>query len=289
MRKLLSGIALIFFSLPALAQDRPGTLLWEVTMAGQPYRSYLFGTFHEVTPAFFASLPVASRKLDSASLLFVESLDTAQQSFSGHDAISGWSEQEWKALLSLEQQEVFMRFVKQSNNPGIYRYAPSILFLSLFRIYAQNFCDTTERDSNELMDSYITRFFLRQEKPVIALDEDQAAVLSGSVNGDSAIRQGPYAAYCINFMNLMLASDDSECRLIKDYKDLNLDYALDRELRGFDNLFTERNRRWCKTLTEAFNRNNCFVAVGFRHLFYKEGLIQQLRQKGYTVQPIPVK
>lgn len=42
-------------------------------------------------------------------------------------------------------------------------------------------------------------------------------------------------------------------------------------------------------IDKAFLQNNCFVAVGFKHLFYKQGLIQLLRNSGYTVTPNPAK
>ena len=86
---------------------------------------------------------------------------------------------------------------------------------------------------------------------------------------------------------MMLDDDTSGCKLAEEYKNLNIDYQLG--IKDHQNPFelTERNDRWMAVLNEAFEKNSCFVAVGFRHLMYKQGLIQQLRKLGYSVKPIP--
>ncbi len=90
-------------------------------------------------------------------------------------------------------------------------------------------------------------------------------------------------------MQKMLDNDASECTLLHNYKQLNLDYALDTTITGYDNLLVNRNNKWLRHLQEAFAHNHCFVAVGFRHLYYRQGLITGLRKLGFTVEPVPLK
>jgi uncharacterized protein YbaP (TraB family) len=93
-------------------------------------------------------------------------------------------------------------------------------------------------------------------------------------------------------MKNMLDNDLSDCRFITVYKNLDMDYELDTLLNEKSPallLLINRNNRWTEILDAAFSSGNCFVAVGFRHLFYKQGLIQKLRELGYSVTPISSK
>ncbi|MEM6843085.1 MAG: TraB/GumN family protein [Bacteroidota bacterium] len=60
---------------------------------------------------------------------------------------------------------------------------------------------------------------------------------------------------------------------MEDYKNLNIDYQLERKDHEHPFELTERNHQWMPILEEAFKENSCFVAVGFRHLQYKQGLV----------------
>lgn len=51
-------------------------------------------------------------------------------------------------------------------------------------------------------------------------------------------------------------------------------------------LLDERNADWIPKLEKHFSKGNAFVAVGAGHLGGKTGVIQLLRDKGYTVTPI---
>jgi uncharacterized protein YbaP (TraB family) len=51
-------------------------------------------------------------------------------------------------------------------------------------------------------------------------------------------------------------------------------------------LVDNRNQNWLKKLPELFNKQSCFVAVGCLHLVGDNGLINQLRLQGYTVEPV---
>ncbi len=51
-------------------------------------------------------------------------------------------------------------------------------------------------------------------------------------------------------------------------------------------LIDDRNFNWLKQLPVLFNEQSCFVAVGCMHLVGDNGLINQLRLNGYSVEPI---
>jgi hypothetical protein len=59
------------------------------------------------------------------------------------------------------------------------------------------------------------------------------------------------------------------------------------ELMTYENLFlTNRNLNWVNQIPEKISNHSSFIAVGAAHLFGEKGLIQLLKQNGYTLQPI---
>jgi uncharacterized protein YbaP (TraB family) len=72
-----------------------------------------------------------------------------------------------------------------------------------------------------------------------------------------------------------------------DMEQLNTIYAKTISLSGAqDYLVKDRNQKWMKVLPALMQSKPQFVAVGALHLAGEEGLVQQLRNIGYTVTPL---
>jgi uncharacterized protein YbaP (TraB family) len=56
-----------------------------------------------------------------------------------------------------------------------------------------------------------------------------------------------------------------------------------------EKLLDDRNKAWVKQLPSLFSEQSTFVAVGALHLSGKNGLVNLLRQQGYTVKSVPLK
>ena len=54
----------------------------------------------------------------------------------------------------------------------------------------------------------------------------------------------------------------------------------------YDLMLTQRNNNWLDIIPSRISENKTLIAVGAAHLIGKDGLIQQLREKGYTVTPV---
>lgn len=54
----------------------------------------------------------------------------------------------------------------------------------------------------------------------------------------------------------------------------------------YDLMLTQRNNNWLDVIPSRISENKTLIAVGAAHLIGKDGLIQQLREKGYTVTPV---
>ena len=295
MRSSLLMLLVIFLPLTSVSQNYPNSILWEVSKSGINHKSYLLGTFHEVNPTFFLSIPLAAEKLKQCKILYVE--QTGQAAASGSQTAPDgnipktktWNLQLWNQLLNSDQQVVFGNFVKKSEDSSWYKSSPLLLLLTLNRIYYQNFCDTTNRTSNQTMDAYIENFAIKNHLQAKSLDGNHMQIIETASNDNGIGRDFMYAEACSDLMDKMLHDDASKCGFIEEYKSFKLNYQFDTELKDVNvssSFILERNIKWLQTLDSTFKENSSFVAVGIRHLFYKEGLVEQLRQKGYTVEPV---
>lgn len=289
MKKVI--IILTFFCPATLlyGQNTPKSLLWKITKSGSKTESYLFGTFHEVSPSFFDSLTNVVTKLKQSDILFIEE----SVSVSKTPTISKqaqWSFKKWSTVLTNEQKGIFTRFVKKAEDTSYYNLSPLLLSLTTSRLYLSNFCQP-DNPSAELMDHHIEKIALKHVKQVYSLDINQQILLKTESEKFTPLQDSLYASYSVRFMQSMLNDDYSDCQILNDYKHFDINYELDSDLTqspGHAPLLIERNTKWTERLGKFLSANNCFVAVGFRHLFYKQGLIQQLRNLGYIVTPVPI-
>ncbi len=53
-----------------------------------------------------------------------------------------------------------------------------------------------------------------------------------------------------------------------------------------DNFLNKRNQNWIPKIEEIAKENSSFIAVGAAHLMGDKGVINLLREKGYTVTPV---
>ncbi len=279
--------------LPALVlgQNTPGTLLWEVSKPGSSHTSYLFGTFHEVNPTFFSTLPMAVRKLEQSTRLYVERTTEPTDGTTMPSQLTYWSRDQWETILNPAHEKVFAAFVTKAEDPMYYTLPPLLLTSTLARLYIQNFCDTLNRESVELMDQYIEKMGRRLDKQVLSLDKSHVEILKEGVKSQDSVQNANYVVAVVDLMDKMLNDDASDCEVVHEYINFQVDYRLDSPIDFTNDPYQLRNRNnaWMVTLNEAFQSTSCFVAVGFGHLRYKEGLIQQLRELGYTVKPLPVR
>jgi uncharacterized protein YbaP (TraB family) len=284
----------LFFS-AVYSQNKPNTLLWKVSKDGDTNVSYLFGTFHQVNPDFFDSLSVANKYLKESKILFVESYNSAKDNDNINAVAKNevvkfeeWNKAKWKANLNVKQFSVFEKFTKSKwVDEYIYTVDPTQLMFLLQYMYLQGVCDTVNRKSHEPMDTRITNIGLANKLTVVGLDENQMQDIKTASEKDKAFGLKNLLKLNVTFINYILnkSTDNPIAKMLFDYRNKNLNYFLNKKIAS-SYLLNERNNKWMLGLTEKFESNNCFVAVGFRHLFYKTGLIQQLRNKGFKVEPV---
>lgn len=287
MSKTSLTLIVFFFTVFVYGQSHPKTLLWKVTKKGNKNESYLFGTFHEVNPLFFNTLTNAVKKLHQSNKLFVEQRSSTVNFIPGET----WTSDKWKTILTKEQTQTFTSFINKADDTSYYKLNPLLLSLTMARLYFMNFCNN-DSGFTELMDTYIEQLALKEKKLVFSLDSNQSILANEMAKHFDSVKNSSLISYGIEYMKSMLNNNLSDCRFITEYKNFDIDYKLEKELskKSVDYLLLiNRNNRWTSILDNAFSSNNCFVAVGFKHLLYRQGLIQKLRELGYNVTPVPSK
>ena len=53
-----------------------------------------------------------------------------------------------------------------------------------------------------------------------------------------------------------------------------------------EEMLTNRNMNWIKPIQKIIKKNKAFIAVGAAHLGGPNGVVELLRQKGYTLTPV---
>jgi uncharacterized protein len=271
------------------AQNMPKTILWEISKKGQKHTSYLLGTFHDIEGSFFSTLDSAVEKLKNSEIVFVEEINKpALDLETAKTQLSSWDKTQWDTLLTSTQKPVFQAFIKKAERSDFYKLPPLILARTIVGMYLTEFC---QAESTTTMDASIEKLARQNGKNVLSLDDNQIEMLKKTSLLVKPTQNSIYAEYCTNLMGKMLNDDFSDCQILQHYKKFDIDYSLDLDLTQIPNyspLLIDRNEKWVKKLKKPLKSHNCFIAVGLAHLFYKQGLIQQLRAVGYKVKPLSI-
>jgi len=288
--RLLSSLALlVYLSVPAYGQQ---TLLWRVSGNGLKKPSYHFGTHHLVPGDFLAALPEAEKRLRKSKNVVVEVvLDSTQLSqLSGlmvEPSGPGWTENLTPSTRQLLDSVLQRHLGASLAQMGVLRPAAlsSILALTLTKLHSD---DTLQKFSGLPLDVSIAAKAKKRKQNLLQLEsmQEQFNILYVNPPLDSQVAE----------LNRMVAQLDSigpySRQLVVAYLQQNVtgmqallnDYTA--SYGGMEKLLDERNNRWMQQLPAIFKSGPTFVAVGALHLYGPAGLITQLQQAGYKVEPL---
>ncbi len=80
----------------------------------------------------------------------------------------------------------------------------------------------------------------------------------------------------------------NNCGFTNKYRQFDLDYKFDIECET-NIIFLKRNNDWMKSIPNLLKTKNTFIAVGYGHLIKKCGILEQLKNKGFKIEPIKIK
>lgn len=294
MRLIPITLLLLLYFGAANAQpldDNPHTLLWAVINA-KGDTSYLFGTFHEFGQTYFKQYPIVAQKYKEASSIAIEALQTSLSDAPRQAKPKNWvkhlSKADYKLINDYCQKLEFDYELKKYKHvpPSYIRQAIlSELYLRQCRIW-------TEKDIWP-MEEYLTNYAKKYNKRLIGLesmlDTNRKMLFNNESDADDIKAIKDIAlnekAYSDTLGKLCLEADN--------YRNVDVNYKFSvtatTDDPSFQYLLDNRNRNWLPTIKQSVDTQKTFIAVGMKHLWYKNGLINLLLKEGYNVVPIAMK
>lgn len=279
--RLACTIAFLCLTFILKAQDR-NSLLWEISGNGLKQSSYLYGTMHVSKKIAFRLDDVFFEALDKSEIIALESdpdtwLDNEiQQGSDSHGFGYGFD------------SKGFYREAFVLNPPDIKDLAAYLAFDDrlinniLYRTneYAQNFEEET------YLDMFIYQAGAKFDKPIVALEnleESSTLVARASMN---AMKNKPD-----EWLQKKMQGQDINYLMQDAYRERNIDLldSIDRAMYTDyyrKNMLYIRNENMINRLDSIVRQGKVFAGIGAAHLPGARGVIQLLKDRGYTVKPL---
>jgi len=258
-------------------------LLWQVSGQGLSSPSYVYGTVHIICKEDFQFSGTLKEKFREAKNIYLE-LDMDDPNMMMKMAsLSMMKGQSMKDLMSPADYTYLSAYVKDSLG------MPMMLFNKMKPITLMSLLYTKALpcSASESYEQTMVAMAKQQKKDIKGLEkiEDQMAVFY-------KIPDSVEAKMILDMIKNMPEQKAQFAQMVAAYKkeDLkSLSNAMSEspEWKGFEDIMlTNRNKNWIPVMETAMKESTTLFAVGAGHLYGKEGVINLLRQAGYTVTPV---
>lgn len=293
MKKILGILLFIGIALNANAQ-----LLWKISGNGQEKPSYILGTHHLVPLSIKDSIAGLPQAIDGTAQVYgevvmseamsPEFMQTMQQSM----MIAG--DTTLQALFTPEQYEVVGKVVKENMMADIAMLAklkPAAITQQLTVILCMKHLGGF--NPQEQLDTYFQQQAIQNGKKVGGLETLQSQI-NVLFNSQTLQRQANLL-YCL-VSDIDKAMDQTK-RLNEAYKAQKLDDMLklmeerdgnscDPLLGEMEALLDNRNKAWIEKMPAIMKDAPTLFVVGAGHLPGNNGVLNLLKQAGYSVEPM---
>lgn len=262
------------------------TILFKISGPETQNISYLFGTHHAFGKSFFDSLQHATQALFSSEVLIKENLNIPGHS--SEELINSRLEKTaWTKYLS-KQDFQFVKNIYASSIIDINKMTPAELYASLTRYYKEKVCiakDTT--DSYLTLDDYIESVAQNYTLELVGLEttEEQIELINRDIQG---MPRKVHKKRLSRLITRIRSNGTDHCSEINWYREMDFDYKFNQPCQN-KLVLTDRNNKWMTNIKSYLETKKCFIAVGLSHLMFECGIINQLKELGYSITPIEVR
>lgn len=288
MKPFFLACAILFSSFFCRAQKTATTsnrsLLWKIEGKGLSKPSYLFGTIHIICSddyfwtdqmqKCFQAADKVCLEMDMDDPALLTEIATGMVDKNGKQLKDYFTPAEYKKLSDYMRDSVGtdIRFVQQMK--------PAIL-LSLFASKSLDCATQVSYESNIMEDAK------KENKEIIGLEAAKEQLdLFNNIPTDSIVKE------VLQSIDQPADSRKEYAELVAAYKaqDLPKLYELIQNSNdvGEDTgeFLDARNKKWIGRISEKMKTNSVFFAVGAGHLWGQNGVIQLLKNTGYSVTPV---
>jgi len=289
---------LLLFALMMLAFASQAQLLWKVSGNGLSRPSYIMGTYHFAPASMMEKIPGMQQALEGCDVVVgeieKESMMSAEAQAKMAQAMIAPLDSTLDKLFSPEDlaivEQVFDKYfgamgVKLSQMNMLKPNAISVQMQAMQAVkYFPNF------NQNELIDLAVQTAANEMGRPSICLEtiEEQIELLFNGPLTEQA--EGLLEACKKDDLFTVQSSALVEAYMAQDLNRIEAVFT-DPELGGenaeeMEALIYDRNRNWAEKLHKMMPERAALVCVGAGHLPGDQGLLQLLRNRGYTVEPM---
>jgi len=281
MKHALSIFVFLTISQVAISQN---TILWKVTDTINDKTSFIVGTFHQFGNSFVDSIPEIKESLLSSNLAVFESIDNIENT---REMI-----QRRKPSLEIEKRLKKkdlkkLKTIAKDWKVDLYKLKPLEIRWKLQQEFQRIKCKTTKpTDKFDHFDKYLQHLAEENKIELLGLETDslQLNLITKEYKNPNWKKERKKISAWINQMT----TDEpnmNNCWLANKYRKFDLDYQFEKECES-DILILQRNNDWMKIIPNLLRTKNTFIAVGYFHLRKKCGLLKQLENKGFKIEPI---
>ncbi len=289
IKRFVFFLGLFILTKSAFPQGQPKQgVFYAVTGKELKDTSWLFGTYHLINESFLTNNTNVLSAYSNSKAVVVEIVQDStemaaaqSQTMLQNKQLSGLLPEEFRDSLDKEFKASFGQGIS-----GFDRFKPMLVMLtySMVNLMKDNQA-ILKRYTGLPLDAFFAKTGKDQGKNVVALETigQQMDLLFNSLSDEEqaqALRQ----YFWFRERNRKLGNDLLAAYLENDLEKIQQVYRLSIATSGsMDNLVTARNNNWMKVLPSLLSKQPSFVAVGALHLAGPDGLVEQLRQAGYTV------
>lgn len=261
--------------------------MWKVSDSTSGKVSTLVGTFHQFGNSFVDSIPNLKENLYRSELAVFETISDIETTRNNINSREKSTEIE-KAFRKKDFEKLLQ--ISKDWEIDIYKLKPFELRVKLQQEYVLKKCGTIKpNDDWDHFDIYLQHLARKHSVKLYALESEKSQLQNISdefKSPDWKTERNISSKWIRKIANKGI--DLNMCALANSYRKFELDYEFEMKCQN-DFLIQKRNENWLKILPDLLREKNCFVAVGYFHLKYECGLIEQLRNRGFIVTPIEVR
>lgn len=274
----------IFLTISQFVRSQ-NTILWKVTDTINNKSSFILGTVHQIGNSFVDSIPQIKEHLKNSDLALFESVDKVDYTRNIIEKRERSNEIEKrlkkKDLLKLKE-------IASNWKVDLYKLKPIEIRWKLQQEYQILVCKTVKlNDEFDHLDYYLQHLAENNKVKLLGLEINQLDIIEKEYENPNWESERKNISVWIQ----KITNDSStakNCDYANRYMLFDIDYEFTKECES-NYIILQRNNEWMKTIPNLLRINNVFIAVGIEHLKWKCGILKQLENQGFKIEPIELK
>ena len=277
----------LFSSLLSLSQSKYNSLCWKIYDNGLTDTSYLYGTMHVQDSRVFQFKNGIQEAFNRCEIFALELNMDSVNTFQLMDELIMEPPNRLDSLLTKKEYEMVSQYFKDTLGIGL------MIFNKMQPIYTSQLIsfEKIKKDQDVALDIYFFNEAKKQNKTTVGLE-----FMDEQLNAFKSIPYDVQAKELFKAVENAYKGEGQEIdELIEYYLNEDLDKLLELTLNSqfmdeeiniiFKQVFLiDRNHKMAERSIKYMKSGPTFIAVGAAHLPGKEGVIENLRKKGYTVE-----